>query len=377
MTRLLRCLGLACALFAPWAVAPASAAGKKHDDTYVGDFKGWEVVCDNVTRCTAEGTDDSGSGNSLVVWLQRDAGPDGAAKLQIAADTPLDANRMRLDGHPFAVDRSKWTLWQDKDAQTYGYRLATEDAGTVSAWVAAARDAGTVSFGDPAAAATPKLSLAGLSAALLAIDDRQGRIGTVTAWRRAGSSPASAVPVAKPLPVIGPATPGPSLSDAERQRLIKSTFAQFHADVDRCDVGLDDDDVKGALRHGSTAGALSDSEALVSLGCGDSSAYNPTSLWYRVSRHSPFSAKPFAPGEDAKSGNDDDAPPNQLTSADYDASKGEFEIFDRVRGIGDCGDLMTWIFDGAKFVMARRRFEGACAGVFVDDWPSLYRTKEK
>ncbi|RDU99498.1 DUF1176 domain-containing protein [Trinickia dinghuensis] len=370
--------GALCVFCTSVAMTPAQAAGAKREGTYVGDFKGWEVVCDNIERCTAEGTDDSGNGDALVVWLRRDAGADGAARLQIANDKPFDGSHMHLDGHPFAVDRSKWTEWKDKDAQTYAYRLATEDPGVIAAWVAAARDASTLSFGGTSSASVPKLSLAGLSAALLAVDDKQGRVGTVTAWRRAGNAPASTVPAAKPISIIGPAKPVPDLSPAEQHRLIAATFARFHTDVKRC---IDDegnaDDGKAGPPDGSTASALTADEALVSLGCGDSEAYNPTSLWYRVTRHEPFSAKPFDFGAQARNGNgdDNDVPPNELTSAGYESSKAELSVFDRARGMGDCGAMTTWIFDGAKFVMARERFQGECVGLFSDDWPWLYRTK--
>ncbi|WP_156162435.1 DUF1176 domain-containing protein [Burkholderia sp. MSHR3999] len=364
--------GLACALCA--ISSTLAAAGSKSDQSYVRDFKSWEVVCDNVKRCVAEGADDNDP--SLVAWLWRDAGPDDLVKLQVAADKPFSADQMRLDGRPFRIDPSKSKAWHDENVQTYPYRLATEDASVVAAWVEAARDAGTMSFGAPAATDAPRISLAGLSAALLAIDDVQGRVGTVTAWRRKGAAPTSSVPAAMTLPIVGPAKPGPDLSTAEQRRLVNATYARFRADVDRCDGGLDDPDDKNAPRQGSAAVALSASEALVSLGCGDSTAYNDTSLWCRVNRQTPFSAKRLDLGENTGVGNNDDPRPrNALTGAGYDSSRGELVSFERVRSVGDCGASTTWIFDGAKFVLAEKRFQGACSGLFMDDWPWLYRTK--
>lgn len=46
--------GLACALC---GMSSTMAAGPKSDESYADDFKGWEVVCDNVKRCVAEGVD--------------------------------------------------------------------------------------------------------------------------------------------------------------------------------------------------------------------------------------------------------------------------------------------------------------------------------
>ncbi|CAJ3719291.1 DUF1176 domain-containing protein [Burkholderia pseudomallei] len=354
-----------------------AAAGPKSDPSYVRDFKGWEVVCDNVKRCVAEGADDTDP--SLIVWLWRDAGPDGVMKLQVAADKPFSADQMRFDGHPFRIDPSKSKAWRDENVQTYPYRLVVEDASVVTTWVEAARDAGMMSFGDPAAPGAPRISLAGLSAALLAIDDVQGRVGTVTAWRDPGPAAASSVPAAKPLPIIGPAKPTPDLSKAEQRRLVSATLTRFQADVARCDAGLDEPDDKQAPRRESKAVALSTSEALVSLGCGDSTAYNDTSLWYRVRRQPPFSAKPLDLGENTGAGDEGDNPPlrNELTGAGYDSSRGELESFQKVRSAGDCGASTTWIFDGAKFVLAEKRFQGACSGLFMDDWPWLYRAKTR
>ena len=103
-------------------VSPTMAtAGAKSDPSYVRDFKGWGVVCDNVKRCIAEGVDDNDP--SLVVWLWRDTGPDGMVKLQVAADKPFGADQTRLDGHSFRIDPLKSKAWRDENVQTDHHRL--------------------------------------------------------------------------------------------------------------------------------------------------------------------------------------------------------------------------------------------------------------
>lgn len=351
-----------------------AVAGSKNDPSYTRDFKGWEVVCDNVKRCVAEGADDDDA--NLVVWLWRDAGPDGAVRLQMAASKPLGADHMHIDGRPFGTDPSKWKAWLNHDADSYPYRLATDDATVVTAWVEAARDGRAISFGDPAAADALKVSLAGLSAALLAVDDVQGRVGTVTAWRHQGVASASSVPSAQPLPVVRPAPPVPPLPDAEEHELIKAASTQFRADIQRCESALDDDDDVKAVRDESSATALSAGEALVSLGCGSSGAYNDISLWYRVHRKPPFSGQPLDFGENASIDIDVDSPPfrNALTGAVYDRHDGLVSL-ERVRSVGDCGSLTMWVFDGSTFVRTGTRLQGTCIGLSGDDWPWLYRTK--
>lgn len=352
-------------------------AAPKDDFSFFHDFKNWEVVCDNVKRCVVQGAnDEAGEGEEVVVWLSRDAGPDGGMRLEVASGKAVSADQMRIDARAFSTDPAKWKTWQADSAQSYGRRMATNDVSVITAWVSAARDAQTMSLGDPAAAHARKLSLAGLSAALLAVDSVQGRVGTVTAWRRAGTAPASSVPAPLPLPGVPRAAPAPQMSAAEQQRLVDATFTRFQADVQGCYMGDDEGPLKAAPK-GSGAQALSASDALVMLDCADPS-YNGASLWYRVSRKPPFDGTRLQLNGNAGVGADTDSGEqlsNGLAGARYDPGQRSLESFERERGIGDCGAVTRWIFDGTKFVLAARRIQGQCAGIDVDDWPSLYRTR--
>lgn len=100
---------------------------------------------------------------------------------------------------------------------------------------------------------------------------------------------------------------------------------------------------------------------------------------YRVNRQAPLSANPLDLGENTGTGAEDDNPPlrNALTGAGYDFSRGVLDGFQKVRRAGDCGALATWIFGGAKFVLAEKQVQGACSGLLMDNWPWLYRTKTR
>ncbi len=81
---------------------------------------------------------------------------------------------------------------------------------------------------------------------------------------------------------------------------------------------------------------MSADEALVSIGCGEGGAYNDLGLWYRVRRMGPLSGKPVeleGTGSDVAS-----QPANQRAGAGYTAERQRLFSFDRVCGIGDCGD---------------------------------------
>jgi hypothetical protein len=364
------------------AAATATATPAKGPWSYYRSFKDWEVACDNVKRCIAVGALDNDT--NLVVWLTREAGPDGAMSLRMAAAKPADAAQMRIDGRPFDATPAKWKALPNQPDSPYPSRFATDDAAVVSAWVEAAKNATALSFGDPARADTPKTSLAGLSAALLAIDAAQGRVGTVTAWVRKGTANAASVPAAAPLPVAPRAAPpAAALPPAEAKRLITATSTQFRADIKKCASDDDDSDpdAQAQRRSDNSAAALSDKEALVTLACDESGAYNHTSLWYRVQRAAPYRAAPVDFGANASAGigsSDSPAPAkNELSDAAFDASSGQLESLTRVRSLGDCGDVTRWIFDGSAFVLKEERTEGSCVGLDNGEWPWLYRTKQQ
>ncbi|MBN3800898.1 DUF1176 domain-containing protein, partial [Burkholderia sp. Ac-20392] len=155
------------------------------------DFKNWSVVCDNGNRCIAESHADDidDARTSLILRVTRDAGPDAQASLDLYASAPLDLRTARVDGSPFDAMAAQWHAFGGKpdDDEAHPFRIRTNDPATVAAWLAASRNAQLLSFGDPASAQTARTPLTGLNAALLLIDDTQGRVGTVTALLRPGT----------------------------------------------------------------------------------------------------------------------------------------------------------------------------------------------
>ena len=131
-----RCIRIGLALILGGLSSSIVMAAPKGDSSFYGDFKNWEVVCDNVKRCVVEGTmDEAKEGEAVVVWLWRDAGPEGRMRLEIAAGGPVGADQIRIDAHAFDTDSSKWKTWQPEYAQSYGRRLGTDDTSVITAWV--------------------------------------------------------------------------------------------------------------------------------------------------------------------------------------------------------------------------------------------------
>lgn len=371
----------------PLAVAAslltASLSAVAHDPaqhSVARDFKNWSVVCDNANRCIAEGGNDDidDTRTSMIVRLTRDAGPDAHPSLEIFASAPVDLRTARADSQPFDAVPAEWhavAKTRDQDDDVYPFHIRTSDPTTVDAWLTVSHNAQMLNFGDPAAAQTPRVSLSGLNAALLLIDDTQGRIGTVSALLRKGTRPASSVPAAPALPPAPvPAPPVADLTPAEQRPLVDAVFDKFAASVKRCAADADDEMPMSDRRKTGSAIAISATDALVSLPCQTSSAYNHTDLWYRVHRTAPYAPAPLNFGEYASAGLDTASFANQLTQARYDSTHAMLSSLDRVRSAGDCGSSASWVFDGKRFVLNDVAMHGACNGLFVDQWPRLYRT---
>ncbi|WP_206514395.1 DUF1176 domain-containing protein [Burkholderia cenocepacia] len=341
------------------------------------EFKSWSVVCDNGNRCIAEShaddIDDARTG--LILRVTRDAGPDAQPSLDVYASAPVDLRTARVDGRPFDAMPAQWHAVGDKsDDVARPFRIRTNDPATVAAWLAASRNAQLLSFGDPASAQTARTPLSGLNAALLLIDDTQGRVGTTTALLRPGNRPASSVPAAPALPPA--VVPAPAVADlpAGGQRpLVDAVLAKFGDDIKQCAADVEDEMSAGDRRKASRAVAISADEALVAIPCQTSSMYNHTDLWYRVRRTAPFTPTAMNFGENANAGLDSASFANELTEAGYDRTRATLSSKVRLRSAGDCGSTASWIFDGRRFLLSDIATHGTCNGLFDDQWPRLYR----
>ena len=326
-------------------------------------FKDWTLACDNVRHCTAVGMREN-EADSLVAVIDRDAGPDGKVRI-VLTGPDLDADsRLLLDGRELELDPRHWRWQAPKgDDEEHGRRL-TRDAAAVASFVHALRNGHRVAIADfesdKPAPDVGDLSLDGLSAALLAMDDVQGRVGTQGAWARAGSAPESRVPAPPPLPALAPAPAPKPLAQRDAERLA--------AAVRKAKAGvLEDEGCDGPSND--EAVALTDTDALVLLEC-ESAAYQESSLVFRVPRNAP--AKATLLQFDTLPGN---APQDEVWLAGYDADSGILAHHAKGRGLGDCGDDAQWQFDGKSFHLLEYRQMQRCGGLPFDDWPVLWRAR--
>jgi hypothetical protein len=302
--------------------------------------------------------------DGLVAVIERGAGPNSAVRI-VLTGPDLDADsRLLLDQHELELDPRHWRWQPPKGDEQESGRWITRDPAAVAAFVHALRNGHRVAIADfesdKPAADVVDLSLDGLSAALLLMDDVQGRIGTKGAWARPGSAPESRVPAAPSLPSLARASVPKPLASRDATRLA-AAVRKAKADV------LDDEGCESASND--QAYALTDSDALVLVEC-MTGAYQEGSLAFRVPRDAPAKAVLLRfdtiPGE---------PPLDQLWLAGYDPASGELAHHSKGRGLGDCGGDARWQFDGTGFHLLEYRQMRRCGGLMPDDWPTLWRAR--
>ena len=190
------------------------------------------------------------------------------------------------------------------------------------------------------------------------MDERQQRIGTVTALVRPGARPASAVPAAERLPEIRLA-PSPRMRGQRQLRRGRAIAAlRRQAGCEIGEVGGPDEQEAIAIATGKT---------LILLACGRG-AYNVS--------HVPFIAdggqRPDRAGALRRAAGERDER-RQATAGQRRMGFGRGGCstqFSQGRGLGDCGTKSEWAWDGTRFRLVREERMEECRGArtFIPTW---------
>ncbi len=321
------------------------------------EIKDWVLTCDNTHACIAKYlAADDGPGGGGYLSLARTPGPDGGLTVTVETvegDTAPDPSDLRLDGRP--LSGLAWKI--DAKAQT-----ATLSGNAALRFVRAIRDGGKLTYSDDKDA--PFVSLTGMTAALLAMDENQGRLGGETALIRTGPKPASAVPAARPVPLVHAAPARGPLAGA----------AAFAAQVRRARADiLNKHDCDAGQASQDEAGPLDAADAVVVLGCQEA-AYQGSVLIFIAPRNAPAKARqlilPLEPPLSAR----DTSTDGEYTEGEWDPKTATFTQSAKGRGLADCGESTVWTFDGQAFVLSTYNAQPRCGGP-PGDWPTLYRTR--
>jgi hypothetical protein len=342
-------------LFVPMT---ASAQTSKPVYREIGD---WLLACDNMRDCLARHAPEpereplAGEDRDAGFDIVRTAGPAGALVVRIRLSKKLAPAAISVPGGK-PVTMLPWQLGRDGEDAS----LSGEPA---RRFVRNVIDAPVLQLGRTV------LSLKGLAAVLLAMDEVQGRIGNASALVRPGPRPASATPAAPPLPLVRVGLPAPALAQPRR---LAAAVRRLNAHVlaaHECDIDPD------ALDE---AYPLTRSEALVLIGCGRF-AYQTSVLAFRTPRDDPARAVPLELPEPRRTvglaSPDLPAMINEFVEGSYDPATRVFSEFSKGRGMADCGSSTKWTFDGAAFRLSAFRWQDRCAGGQPGDWPVLYRTR--
>jgi hypothetical protein len=323
-------------------------------------FKDWEVGCDNTRRCTAIGLQPEDYAEvraflSIERPAEALAAPMVRAVMAKEGLAPGDGVTVAIDGEPIpgvTISRSIDSL--ESELAYPAIRLAPNE---ITPFVEALRSGKRLQLATGHGAGA-EVSLDGAVAALLFIDDVQGRLDTVSALIRRGAQPASAVPAAPPLPVVRP-------RPAAAGETVPSGLAQA---VGARMAGGEDRDCKPKEAE---AYSIGDGRALVALPCAGG-AYNWATEYFIVEAGDAARARPAAfpqPGEAAGQ-----PAINILFGSDVDAASAQVRFFSRGRGPGDCGSRGVYAWTGEAFAVVSYATMHACRGVPDDFWPVLWRS---
>jgi hypothetical protein len=309
------------ALLAAQAVAPQPSE--------LRTFRDWTVGCDNGRRCEAiallpEGEDWEGW---TTLGISREAGVQAGPTFMLP-DLESAPAQLAADGIPLAVSFS---------AGADGISVMDEGGDLLRAL----RAARVIEARDFGGATVASISLAGASAAMLYMDEVQGRVGTTAALVRPGARPAVSRPPA--LPQVR-RTPPPT--DAA----IAPDPARL-ATIER-ETGCADEMAGSARPDADAPVQIATGTALILLPCG-SGAYNFASLPV-LARGGRVAVAPF---DFQPSG----APP-LLTNAFWDEKRRVLMEYNKGRGLGDCGIASEYVWDGARFRLIRYERMDECRG---------------
>jgi len=306
-------------------------------------IKDWEVACDNTRACEAVGYQaDEGDSAPVALWLGRAAGANGAVAVKLSV-----INQDETAVGPLTLRAGQLTLGG-----------LTSEAALAPAQIArllpALLDA---AYADVTDGKTRwRLSLAGMKAALLKIDDLQARVGTVTALVKPGNKPASAVLPAVPAPVLRGLAPV-----AER----KQDAALLPVIVKKLPKGGCDEqpDLIGGAETQSEIYRLSASKVLLLIECGRGAYQSSFAVW-TANDKAPYAA------QRVRLTDADGAPDNELLNASFD--QGELGSFGKGRGLGDCNVQATWLWTAEGFKLSSASSARLCRGVpggyMLSDW---------
>ncbi len=331
-------------LLASAAAWPAAAAGTGTLEAF-GD---WVVGCDNAMACTAIGLSPDMAPVFAYLKVTREAGAESGPLVSVTILDELQAGgpiRLSLEGGTLPVQ----TLEPEEDGSFASAELGPVDH---AAFLHALLPGATldVSIGEE----TVPVSLDGMSAALRYMDAAQERAGSSGAIVARGERPADTIPGPSPLSTV---------------TAVELTAVDVPAERPE---GLPERD-EFCPEGGEDSVYRAPDGTLIWGVCTSAGAYN---LFEDFSIVKDGIARLADLGPQGTAiGPDELETGSTLVNAGLAEDGRTIQAFARGRGLGDCGSITSWVFDGQDLVLVEEAAMGECRGVMPDDWPVLYRAE--
>lgn len=346
---------------------PGSAAGAAVRSES-RQFHQWYAVCDNGNACA---TYSGGSTGWFKIAL--DAGPGGHPLIQVGMWPDGTEN---LPGPLVVVIDGKRHATTPSTDGSYSASISGDAARAVVVDLAAGRTL-TLTAGSQAV----EVPTAGSSAAMLWIDERQGRLDTVTALVRRGQKSAATVPTAPDRPVIiaAPAVSqtgfkaalDPVDSDKPTPNAVPPAPLEAVPRVKQCRA---DTSFNEYLQKAVTASRLDATTELWGIPC-DGGAYNFSYAYYLTGPGGTNPRLALFPDVDGRTTPTAEGESDLLVNPTYDPNTRILSAFAKGRGLGDCGVSQSWTWTGEAFVLNREQVMADCWGMSSDFWPTTYRSR--
>jgi hypothetical protein len=136
--------------------------------------------------------------------------------------------------------------------------------------------------------------------------------------------------------------------------------------------GVDDCDLDPTITPDDIVARLAPGVVLWGPQCG-MGAYNEVSIFLLGDEHARNLKRISLPEPPGAGQAKDDI----LINGSFDPKTQTLAMFSKARGIGDCGQVTDWVWNGKAFALVSDDVMPACRGVPNDDWPPLFVSRRK